>query len=95
MTKVTIYSGLERREQLMRFTQTRERVTIEELCDLFNISPATARRDLQLLADEGKLRRFHGGAIAAKSAPPNRRLSNAPAPKQQKSSGSGRRQRHW
>lgn len=70
MTKPTTYSGLERRERLIRFTQTRERVTIEEVCEQFNISPATARRDLQLLEEEGKLRRFHGGAIATKSAPP-------------------------
>src|SRR5690606_32559506 len=34
------------------------------------ISPATARRDLQALADDGQIRRFHGGAIAAKTAPP-------------------------
>lgn len=69
MTKMT-YSGLERREQLIRFAQTRERVTIEEVCTQFNISAATARRDLQLLEEEGKLRRFHGGAIASTSAPP-------------------------
>lgn len=64
------YSGLERREQLIRFTQTRQRITIEEVCEKFNISAATARRDLQLLEEEGQIRRFHGGAVAARSAPP-------------------------
>lgn len=64
------FSGLERREQLIRFTRIRERVTIDEVCAQFNISAATARRDLQLLEEAGKLRRFHGGAVVAKSAPP-------------------------
>src|SRR5690606_18135731 len=70
MAKQLTYSGLERREQLLRFVQARNRVTIEQVCAEFDISPATARRDLQALADDGKIRRFHGGAIAAKTAPP-------------------------
>lgn len=70
MTKPMIYSGLERRERLLSFVQSRDRVTIEQVCAEFDISPATARRDLQALAGDGKIRRFHGGAIAAKAAPP-------------------------
>ncbi len=64
------YSGLERREQLLRFVETRERVTIPQICQEFLVSPATARRDLEALEAEGKIRRFHGGALAIKSAPP-------------------------
>jgi DeoR/GlpR family transcriptional regulator of sugar metabolism len=70
MTKPITYSGLERRQLLLRFVETRDRVTIEQVCDEFDVSPATARRDLQALAADGKIRRFHGGAIAARSAPP-------------------------
>ena len=70
MNKPVTYSGLERRERLLQFVETRDRVTIEDVCDEFDVSPATARRDLQALADDGKVRRFHGGALASKSAPP-------------------------
>lgn len=34
------------------------------------MSPATARRDLELLAESGKVQRVHGGAIAIEIAPP-------------------------
>jgi len=70
MTIPINYSGLERREQLLRFVEARERVTIPQICQEFLISPATARRDLELLEGEGKIRRFHGGALAVKNAPP-------------------------
>ncbi|MFN8450424.1 MAG: DeoR/GlpR family DNA-binding transcription regulator [Anaerolineae bacterium] len=68
-TSITI-SGLERREQLLHFVETHQRATIAEICDEFLVSPATVRRDLETLEQEGKLRRFHGGALAIKSAPP-------------------------
>jgi DeoR family transcriptional regulator of aga operon len=64
------YSGFERRELLLRFVEKRQRVTIEEICGEFSVSPATARRDLDALEQDGKLHRFHGGALAHKSAPP-------------------------
>ncbi len=70
MAMPIIYSGLERREQLIHFVETRERVTINEICEEFLVSPATARRDLEALEQGGKVRRFHGGALAVRSAPP-------------------------
>jgi DeoR family transcriptional regulator, aga operon transcriptional repressor len=70
MTNSVTYSSLERRKLLLRYVEIHARVTIEQMCDEFNISPATVRRDLQALAEEGKIHRFHGGAIAVKSAPP-------------------------
>lgn len=45
-------------EQLLRTGS----LTIEELCDRFSISVATARRDLDQLEKQGRLRRTHGGA---------------------------------
>jgi len=70
MSKSITYSGLERRELLLRYVESQGRVTIEQVCEEFSVSPATARRDLQTLADEKMIRRFHGGALATKSAPP-------------------------
>ncbi len=70
MTLPVTYSGLERRELLLEFVEAHQRVTITEICAEFLVSPATARRDLELLEQEGQIRRFHGGALALKSAPP-------------------------
>lgn len=36
----------------------------------FGVSPATARRDLDSLADQGRLQRVRGGALAVRRAPP-------------------------
>lgn len=47
-------------EQLLRTGS----LTIEELCERFSISVATARRDLDQLEKQGRLRRTHGGAQA-------------------------------
>ena len=70
MTTPVTFSRLERRERLLQFVETRERVTIIEICEEFLVSPATARRDLEALELSGHLRRFHGGALTVKSAPP-------------------------
>ena len=41
-----------------------------EIVEQFSVSEATARRDLESLATEGKVQRVHGGAIAVEQAPP-------------------------
>lgn len=46
------------------------RMSVAEIVEQFNISEATARRDLETLAGEGKLQRVHGGAITTRQAPP-------------------------
>ncbi len=66
----TIISNQERQEQITRFVEQRQRVTVEELCQQFAVSAATARRDLDMLAEQGKIQRVHGGAIALRRAPP-------------------------
>lgn len=43
---------------------------IEQLCELTNVSPATIRRDLHMLAAKGCITRINGGAIAAGNDPP-------------------------
>jgi DeoR family transcriptional regulator of aga operon len=55
---------LERHRQIARFIRQHERVSVQEVSDRFSVSLATARRDLDALAEQGKIRRVHGGAIA-------------------------------
>jgi len=63
-------SSLERQNQIVQFILRSQRIRIAELCETFTVSEATARRDLEALAREGKVQRVHGGAIAPTQAPP-------------------------
>ncbi len=63
-------SNLERQEQLLKIVESSNRITVADICDIFQISEATARRDLESLAEQGKVQRVHGGAIAIRKAPP-------------------------
>jgi DeoR/GlpR family transcriptional regulator of sugar metabolism len=53
----------ERQEKIHQLVQQTGQVTVAELCAQFEISEATARRDLEELATRGVLHRTHGGAI--------------------------------
>lgn len=68
-------SNFERQQQLVRFIEQQQRVSIAQICQMFSISGATARRDLETLAKDGKIRRIHGGAIPLQNAPPEPPLS--------------------
>ena len=46
---------------LLTVVQTRGSVTVEQLADTLGVTLQTVRRDVQRLADEGLLTRFHGG----------------------------------
>ena len=48
---------------------------IEQLCESFEVSTATARRDLGVLARTGRIQRVHGGAITVQVVPPEPPLS--------------------
>ncbi|MCS7247725.1 MAG: DeoR/GlpR family DNA-binding transcription regulator [Anaerolineales bacterium] len=63
-------SNIERQEQIVQLLSRQKRVTVNDLCEAFSISKATARRDLEVLASQGKIQRVHGGAILVSSAPP-------------------------
>ncbi len=63
-------SAVERQRLLLAWIEQQQRVSVPEITAHFAISPATARRDLETLAAEGKIRRVHGGAIAVRRAPP-------------------------
>jgi DeoR family glycerol-3-phosphate regulon repressor len=51
-----------RRERIVDIVRERARMTVEDLAELLGSSRETIRRDLSQLADDGRLRKFHGGA---------------------------------
>ncbi len=63
-------SALERQQRLLRFIEQQQRITVNQIVEHFDVSLATARRDLEVLADQGKVQRVHGGAIAVRQALP-------------------------
>lgn len=48
------------------------RISVSQLCEYFDISEATARRDLETLSEQRKLQRVHGGAVRIRQAPPEK-----------------------
>jgi len=60
----------ERQKQILSLLSKAGRLSVAEIVDQFSISKATARRDLETLASQGKAQRVHGGVIAAEQAPP-------------------------
>ena len=63
-------SGTDRQLQIRQLLERQQRISIADICSTFDISEATARRDLETLANQGKLQRVHGGAIVIAQAPP-------------------------
>src|SRR3954452_7657223 len=53
----------ERRRQILAMLAERGSVTVATVERAFGVSGMTARRDLAILAQEGRLRRTHGGAV--------------------------------
>ena len=51
-----------RHTEMLALIRQRQEVLVDELCQNFNVSPMTERRDLQVLEEQGKISRFHGGA---------------------------------
>jgi DeoR/GlpR family transcriptional regulator of sugar metabolism len=60
----------ERQKQIFSLLVRQGRLSVAEIVDQFSISHATARRDLETLALQGKAQRVHGGVIAVDQAPP-------------------------
>jgi len=63
-------TSTDRQIQLLQLVARRQRVTVADIVEQFSVSEATARRDLETLANQGKVQRVHGGAIAIQSTPP-------------------------
>ena len=60
----------ERQKQILSLLTKQGRLSVTEIVEQFSISEATARRDLESLASQGKAQRVHGGVIALEEAPP-------------------------
>jgi DeoR/GlpR family transcriptional regulator of sugar metabolism len=56
-----------RRSELVRLVRARGQITVADIAVLFDVSADTIRRDLDFLADQGLLKRTHGGALASDS----------------------------
>lgn len=54
----------ERKGQILELLRQKSKLLVPELCDYFDVSPATIRNDLRDLENERKLKRTHGGAIS-------------------------------
>jgi DeoR/GlpR family transcriptional regulator of sugar metabolism len=70
MNSPSTLSSDERQLQISNLLDHQQRISIAQVCELFNISEATARRDLDALAENGLIHRVHGGAITTQQAPP-------------------------
>lgn len=55
----------ERHRAILEHVAKQGKITIGEICELFDVSDMTARRDLRLLDRQGLLRRVHGGALSS------------------------------
>jgi len=71
----TPISSIERQEEIRIWVDKDQRISVSQICDYFKISEATARRDLETLAEQGKIQRVHGGAIMVHQAPPEKPFS--------------------
>jgi DeoR/GlpR family transcriptional regulator of sugar metabolism len=60
----------ERQKQILSLLERQGRLSVAEIVTQFAISEATARRDLETLASQGKAQRVHGGVISVEQAPP-------------------------
>lgn len=54
----------ERRAAIMEMLEHNASVQVAEIAQTFGVSSVTARADLDALAEAGKLRRMHGGAVS-------------------------------
>ncbi len=70
MKTKTDIASIERLQRIVNYVESREVITVPEIVSKFSISMTTARRDLDTLAEQGKIQRVHGGAIALPKAPP-------------------------
>ena len=60
----------ERQKLILSLLSQQGRLSVADIVAQFSISEATARRDLEALASQGKGQRVHGGIIAGEQAPP-------------------------
>ncbi|MBN1535457.1 MAG: DeoR/GlpR transcriptional regulator [Anaerolineales bacterium] len=75
-------SSAERLDGILHLIENNKRVNVETICKEFKVSPATARRDLKYLHNQGSIMRVHGGATSLRKSPPEnpvfQRMNNNP-----------------
>lgn len=54
----------ERLDRIVEILRTQSLLTVQDICDLFQVSRDTARRDLVLLEEQGRITRTRGGAVS-------------------------------
>ena len=57
----------QRRERLRQMLREGGVARVDDLRKSLDVSVATIRRDLEILEEEGKVRRVHGGAVSMES----------------------------
>jgi DeoR/GlpR family transcriptional regulator of sugar metabolism len=75
MSTQTNISNYERQRELSRLIERNGRVSVTQICEQFGISKATARRDLEVLTEQGFIQRVHGGGVLMRQAPEESILS--------------------
>jgi DeoR family transcriptional regulator of aga operon len=63
-------TSLDRINQIQHLINRAHRISLDQISEQFDVSNATARRDLDYLAQQGKIQRIRGGAILIEKAPP-------------------------
>lgn len=56
-----------RKEKIKKIILEKKSITVIDLAERFEVSEETIRRDLNILEDEGVIKRTHGGAVLAES----------------------------
>src|SRR5512138_3085958 len=80
----------ERQKQILSLLTQQGRLSVAEIVEQFSISEATARRDLESLASQGKAQRVHGGVISVEQAPPELPILEREKEQADEKSGIGR-----
>ena len=58
--------NLERQEQIMKILERSRSISVTKLADMLFVSQPTIRRDLNVLEQQGKVQRTHGGVVLRK-----------------------------
>ncbi|MEZ5669856.1 MAG: DeoR/GlpR family DNA-binding transcription regulator [Alphaproteobacteria bacterium] len=53
---------MQRQDRIVERVHQEGYTSVEDLASVFGVTPQTIRRDIGILQDEGRLRRYHGGA---------------------------------
>ena len=76
MTDFQQVKGVERRRRILAHARANGRVAVGELACCLGVAVETVRRDLQVLEDDGLVRRTHGGPIRSSTTGSSRRSSS-------------------